>query len=154
MCCCRRDGLFILGNECFEDGQRERERGKSLYEKVKTTLSKTAIILLDFAYATHAHTHIEFSISFSLHIVSETRRRRFDDYAKSRDAEKYNGKRKRNSKIYIRWFYHDVGLIFPIKHTFEILVLFSDVYYNVCYVFYCFPIFFILPVVCFSFVLK
>lgn len=56
MCFCRRDGLLILGNECFENGERERE--KSSYEEVKTTLSKTAIILLDFAYAhtrTHAH---------------------------------------------------------------------------------------------------
>lgn len=33
-----------------------REREKSSYEEVKTTLSKTAIILLDFAYA-HTRTH-------------------------------------------------------------------------------------------------
>lgn len=36
--------------------EREREREKSSYEEVKTTLSKTAIILLDFTYA-HTRTH-------------------------------------------------------------------------------------------------
>lgn len=48
--------MFILGNECFEDGEREREKENSSYEEVKTTLSKTAIILLNFAYA-HTRTH-------------------------------------------------------------------------------------------------
>lgn len=44
--------------------RRRREREKSSYEEVKTTLSKTAIILLDFAYAqTRTHTSSFRSVS-------------------------------------------------------------------------------------------
>lgn len=42
-----------------------------------------------FYLISRMHTHIKFSIGFSLYNASETRRGRIDDYAKSSDTENY-----------------------------------------------------------------